>query len=224
MRRLRHGHGRDPHHSGRRARERPISLHRPGLDPVCWVAKGHCRQAPPGSWLADQGGQALPNRTRGRRRWKRPARTASPGCWPRELPTPVTWRVRISNTVLTRNPLLLLVACGMMVYVVHVEACVISASVHGGGVPMDNHLYLEDYDLKERLDRPYREAEQWRLMRLATAQNDGHRGRSFPARSATALWNPLVAWVGRTVGPIRVALSDARSWWVASRKPEEQCC
>jgi hypothetical protein len=88
---------------------------------------------------------------------------------------------------------------------------------------MDSHEYFQDFEVKERTGRSYREAEQWRLARLATSQDDGHRGRWFPVRSATGLGKPLVAWTGRIVGSIKVALSDARAWWVASRRPQEQC-
>jgi hypothetical protein len=89
---------------------------------------------------------------------------------------------------------------------------------------MDSHAYFEDFEAKERFGRFNREAEQWRLARLGTSQNDGHREPWFPARSATGLRNPLIAWIGRPVGSIKVSLSDARARWVASRKPREQCC
>ena len=84
---------------------------------------------------------------------------------------------------------------------------------------MDSHAYFEDFEAKERFERFNREPEQWRLARLGTSQDDGHRGRW----SATALGNPLVAGFGRAVGSIRVAFRDARAWWIASRKPQEQC-
>jgi hypothetical protein len=85
---------------------------------------------------------------------------------------------------------------------------------------MDSHEYLEGFEVKERQGRFYREAEQWRLMRLAKSQNDGDQGRW----SAASVWNPVVAGIGRTAGSIRVALRDARARWIALRRPQEQRC
>lgn len=87
---------------------------------------------------------------------------------------------------------------------------------------MHNHAYFEDVEVKERFAKAYREAEQWRLGQLAKAQNDGRTGQWFP--SLKALWNSLVALAGRTVDATGATLSDARSWWASSRKPQEQCC
>lgn len=87
---------------------------------------------------------------------------------------------------------------------------------------MDSYPYIEGFEVKERLERPYREAEQWRLGQLAKAQNDGRQGQWLP--SSKALWNSLAGWAGRTVASLGANLSDARSWWSGSRQPEEQCC
>ena len=45
---------------------------------------------------------------------------------------------------------------------------------------MDDHAYFLDSEVKEAYGRASREAEQWRLSRLAKAQNDGHQGRPHP--------------------------------------------
>ena len=87
---------------------------------------------------------------------------------------------------------------------------------------MDGHAYFEDFEVKERWEKSYREAEQWRLSRLAKAQKDEHQGRRFA--SFTALWNSFVSWAERTASSPRSDLGDARSSRTEPREPQEQCC
>lgn len=87
---------------------------------------------------------------------------------------------------------------------------------------MHNDPYIERLEVNERLRGFHREADQWRLSRLARMQKDGLQGRRVA--SSTALWNSFVAWAGRTAGSLRADLSDVRAWLAESRKPQEQCC
>jgi hypothetical protein len=87
---------------------------------------------------------------------------------------------------------------------------------------MDAYANAENFEAKERLGRFQREAEQWRLSRLATSQRNELQGRRYAA--PTAVWNSLVSWAEQIAGSRKPGSSDAPSSWTETGEPQEQCC